>query len=280
MSAAPSLDRIGNVQLPEPFVSSGKGLAMVELAYLHNNPDHALRQIVKVPCSQQCGTEIEAMAYFSSVTACNACREKAIEAMLHERMRAYWESICPADYRDTKLAHPDWPKAQYEELKEWKGDRSLFFYGPTGAGKTRLAFILIKRALVHCNKTVGVMFDKHVADAKASRERLIALKNWSRFDVLLLDDCLLNGSQDEHTVSFMKSLLEDVMNEKRVVIITSQINFEEYKEQQGKYAKEGKGTTAADSNRTSALLRRIKEMCGAPIVFHSVKKPEAGQEPF
>lgn len=247
---------------------------MAELAYLHTHPEHPARQLVQGYCSKGCGAMFQVMKLFESVTGCDMCRAKAIEDSRVDRCRQLWETTCPERYRKTELNHPDFAKAQYEMTKDFVGERSYFFFGPSRSGKTRLAFVLLKRAMLNAGKNIGVMFDDDLNAAKSDRERAQAVKNWARFDVLLLDDALMTGAQDEATTSFLKSLLEKIMARERHVIITSQITRSEYEEQLRKFESATRKTTAADEQRAIALWSRIKEMCGDAIEFH--KAPGAG----
>lgn len=273
-----------------PMFEQDKGHVptMNELAYLHNQPEHPARQVVQGYCSKGCGAMFQVMKFFESVTGCDECVAKAIEDSRIERCRKHWEDACPERYRKTDLKHEHFPKAQHELTKDWvyldeptgpddkrseqarwQLRRSLFFFGPSGSGKTRLAFVLLKRAMLYGGKNIGVMFDDDLNAAKSNRERALAVKEWSRFDVLLLDDALMTGAQDEATTSFLKSLLEKIMAREKHVIITSQISRAEYEEQLRKFDSSTRKTTAADEQRAIALWRRIKEMCGDAIEFHN-----------
>jgi DNA replication protein DnaC len=290
------LDRIANVRLGTPFVTDdgsrdGHSLSIAELAYLHTHPEHAMNQLVEVDCPGRpnpdfgdpknedgprfpCKTaeRFQCRALFAAVTACDECRRDAEESDLVRRAKHAWEKLCPALYRDTKRSHEHFPKAQYEAVKDYTGERSYVFFGPSGSGKTRLAFMLLKRAMLK-GKTVGVMFDEQLQDAKSSRERMKAVEQWGGFHVLLLDDSLMNGAQDEHTASFLKSLLDYIMRRKSHVIITTQITKAEYTEQLRKWESSRK-TTRTDEERSLALLRRVSEMCGEPVEFHAIPGTE------
>jgi DNA replication protein DnaC len=231
-------------------------LSMAELAYLHNHPEHEARKLVKTACSQGCGETFEAMALFAGITCCDACRAKADKADAMERAKKHWESICPPAFRDTDRAHPDFPKAQWDDLKGWNGDESLFLFGDSRAGKTRLAMLLLKRAMLR-NQFVGVLWPEQLKAMKWSRETLEKIQHYGRYDVLLLDDALLTGAADESTASFLKDLLDYMMRYKKHVIVTSQIGGAEYEEHSDKFG----NATKADKKRAEALVARLRESC-------------------
>lgn len=258
--------RPGEIVLGQPFGDVTVG----QLAYLHNHPEHALSQEVETECSQGCGTRLTVKAFFANVTGCEACRHKAEEAARIERARSYWESICPPSIRETKTDHPDFPRAQWEMTRDWKGATSLLFLGPTRLGKTRLAFTLLKRVMIHHNMHVGVMWDEDLAATKtAFLDRVELIKKWGRYDVLLIDDGLIAGARDEKITSFLKSLLDYILRFNRRVIVTSQLTAADYVAELKKYDDRGGAkATEADSARVGAVLSRIKEMCGDPIPFN------------
>ncbi len=261
----PGVQGVSEIAIGDPFGA----VTMDDLAEMHRDRSHPMRREVSTTCSQGCGATLTAMEFFSSVVACDDCIKKAQEAANTQRARAYWESICPDSIRETKLDHPDFPRAQYEMTRDWKGATSLLFLGPTRLGKTRLAFTLLKRVLVHQNMHVGVMWDEDLAATKtAFLDRVELIKKWGRFDVLLIDDGLIAGARDEKITSFLKSLLDYILRFNRRVIITSQLTSADYMAELKKWDEKGTKATEGDTARVGAVLSRIKEMCGDPIPFN------------
>lgn len=217
---------------------------------------HEAMRLVDFQCSQGCGTILNGPRFFSSITACDSCRAKALKEDAISKARVYWEAICPPAFRETKLEHAGFPRPQYDATRQWYGDESLFLYGPTGSGKTRLAMWLLKRALVERNKHVGVLWPYMLKAVKSERETIQWVQRWGKYDVLLLDDPL-QGAADGRVTEALKDLLAYRQDHKRPNVITSQIGGDDYADQAAKFGKE----TKADKEVIEALLRRLRETC-------------------
>ena len=262
------------------------GLNLMQLAYLNRHPEHPQRQMVETTCSGRpdpknpgeriaCPTRarFQCMAYFSEVTACDDCRNAYVAGIQLEANRNYWVEVCPEDIRDTDPKHPDFPRAIYGTLKDWLGGESLFLYGPSGAGKTRVAGLLLKRALLR-GLRIGFLFPEELKDAAKGFDRLKRIQSFGRHDVLLLDDALLTGAQDEKIADFLKDLLDYMMRHKRRFIVTSQIGGDDYLEQANKFG----NLTKTDKERIEALLRRLREKCR--VVPFVAPTPATGEQAF
>lgn len=243
---------LSRTPLESPFPD---GMIMGELASLFRNPNQPAGEYVEVECSQKCGATITCMRFFADVTACDTCRHKYEENERVKRAKVYWESIIPPLFRETDIHHVDFPKAAYMQTKEYRGEKSLFLFGDSRTGKTRLGVVLLKRCLLHYNMHIGVLWPEHLKSVKSTREVLQMVEKWGRYDLLMLDDALLTGAQDERVADFLKDLIDYRMRYKRTNIITSQIGSVEYLEQGDKFG----NMTKADKARIDALLKRIKE---------------------
>jgi len=228
-------------------------LTMAGLGAL-TDPKHPAAQIVDTKCSV-CGKPLQAMRFFAAITACDECCDKVKLEWKLEQHRDYWHSICPPGFRDTKTTHPQFAKAQYDQLKDYVGTENLLFYGPTRTGKTRLALHLLKRLLLTQGLYVGVVWPEQLKEAKHIMNRLQRIEELGRVKILLLDDALLTGAQDERLSDFLKDLIDYRLRQQHATIITSQIGSEDYIEQAGKFDQ----PTKADLQRIKALLARIKE---------------------
>jgi DNA replication protein DnaC len=237
------------------------------------DPTHPANEEIEVECPKGCGTRYTVKRFFQSFVCCDACSAKAIRAQQLEAYKTYWHSICPPAFIDTSREHADFPKGPYEQTRGYCGTSSLLLYGASGRGKTRLAMWLLKRCLTKFNQHVGVMWPEQLKHVKHAHDRMELVQKWGRYDVLLMDDALLTGAQDERVTDFLKDLLDLRMRHKRHQIITSQIGSEEYKEQADKF----ENITKADYKRVDALLRRVKEIC---TVVPFIAPPTTGQEPF
>lgn len=252
MSQASTAIRFAQLTV-EPMLG---GISIAGLASLID-PAHEANKEIEFECSQGCGTKLRGRQFFASLTACDKCREKADRKEKLERAKVYWQHICPESLRETDKEHAGFPKAQYEATKAFLGTESLLLFGPSGKGKTRLGMLLLKRCLVKLNLHVGVMWPENLKAVKGARDTLEMMGKWGKYDVLLMDDALLTGAQDERVTDFLKDLLDYRMRYKRHQIITSQIGSSEYEQQGEKFANQ----TRADKQRIEALLRRIKEVC-------------------
>lgn len=239
-----------------PFREMGSmpDLSISELASLKEEPK--AQELTTVKCSQAgCETTIEVPFWCRFSCACDPCREKYAARELREKVNGYWSHICPPAFLDTREDHPSYPHAQANELKEWRGEESLLFYGPSGAGKTRLAMQMLFKCLLERTTMVGVLWPEQLKSVKYSHDQLILTEKWGRYDVLLMDDALLTGAQDERITDWLKTLIDYRQRYKRHHIITSQIGGDDYEAQAEKFGEQ----TKADKERIKALLRRIRE---------------------
>jgi DNA replication protein DnaC len=87
--------------------------------------------------------------------ACQASREAELAERLavqriessKRKRAAEWEALCPPLYRDTDLAQlPADAKPSIRRVLAWQyGPRGLLLHGPTGRGKTRSVYVLLRR---------------------------------------------------------------------------------------------------------------------------------------
>jgi len=249
------------------------GVSIIGLAQLVN-PDHPANEMVDTECSQRCGRRFMCRKFFAPLTACDECRAKHAKDDALERAKVYWESICPAAFRDTDKNHKDFPKAQYEATREYKGKESLLLFGPSRSGKTRLAMVLLKRCLVRYGLHVGVLWPERLKSVKGMRDTLEFVEKWAKYDVLLLDDALLSGAHDERVTDCLKDTLDTRMRHNRHHIITSQIGSEDYEEAGNKFG----NATKADSERIKALLARVRET--SRVVPFVPVEPKGNEQSF
>lgn len=234
------------------------GISIAGLAALLD-PKHEANNLIEAECSQGCGEKFMCRQFFAPLTACDECIGKADKKEKLERAKIYWESICDESFRDTDKNHPRFPKSQYAATADFKGTESLFLFGPSGKGKSRLGMILLKRCLVKFNMHVGVLWPEELSAVKGARgrESLDMIGKWGKYDLLLMDDSILSGAQDSRVTDFLKQLLDYRMRHRRHQIVTSQIGSAEYTEQADKF----KEATRADKQLIEALLRRVRECC-------------------
>jgi DNA replication protein DnaC len=239
-------------------------------------------ELVDSACSR-CGEPLQCWRAIAGSVACDPCRAAVLADEQSDKHEKYWsqEHLCPpgSTFRDTDPQHAGFPKSQYEATKNYAGEESFFFFGPTGSGKSRLAVHLLKRCLFKFNRFVGILWPEDLKQAKNSFDRRDEIQRWGRFDVLLCDDSLLTGAQDEKMADFLKDLVDYRMRHGRHMIMTSQVGGQDYEEQLSKYAKARSiEVTAADKRRVDALLRRLRECCR--VVAFTEATPKDGEEAF
>lgn len=297
---AHALERIGNAILAPMYEEqarrSGKSFSkrtgipglvalgeISPISDLASLKDHAPAwEMVDSACSR-CGEPLQCFRCIAGSCACDSCRAKVLEGEQQDKHEKYWsqEHLCPpsSTFRDTDATHAGFPKSQYEVTKNYAGEESFFFFGPTGTGKSRLGVHLLKRCLFKFNRFVGILWPEDLKQAKNAYERRDEIQRWGRFDVLLLDDALITGAQDEKMTDFLKDLVDYRMRHSRHMILTSQVGGDDYEEQLNKYAKaRGIDVTAADKRRVDALLRRLREVCR--VVSFAAAVPTQDEQPF
>lgn len=271
MSATSAIPRFGQLTV-EPLLG---GISIAGLAALID-PSHEANIPIETDCSQGCGEKFMCRQFFAPLTACDSCRNKAEQKEKLDRAKVYWESICDESFRDTDKNHPQFPKSQYEATKAYAGTESLFLFGPSGKGKTRLAMVLLKRCLVRFNMHVGILWPEELSAVKGARgnEIMMMIGKWGKYDLLLMDDSILSGAQDGRITDFLKQLLDYRMRHKRHQIVTSQIGSAEYLDQADKF----KEATKADKQLIEALLRRFRDAC--KVISFDASSPQPGQVDF
>jgi DNA replication protein DnaC len=249
------MSEIPHLSTAEP---EGFGGLNIELMANLRTKYPTLAEIVTVPCHVCKKTEIQCMRYFASLTACDECRNAAIEQYRLKMIRKYWESICPSRHQQASINAPWLPavaKTVYRENRSYKGEKSLFLYGPSGTGKTSAAVMLCKLALLE-KKHVKFLWPEELKSfAKDNFARLQHIQSYGKADVLFMDDALLTGAQDERIADFLKDLIDYSQRHGGKIIITSQIGGADYEDQGDKFG----NMTKTDHERIIALLRRIRE---------------------
>ena len=200
-----------------------------------------------------CGTEDRLMRrndLLGDPFVCWGCTE-AKEAELKTRWErmAEWTRQCPKAYRES-----DWRQLPcrhlINEVQSWSyGKRGVVFAGSPGVGKTRLAYILLKR--LHAEgKRVRAMtatdFALGVQEQGGKHKLPEWLKDLCSVSVLLLDD-LGKEKLSESVVAQLFHVLDKRMAEELPVLITTNYKGQHFIERFGEYGE--------------PLYRRLKEAC-------------------
>ena len=152
---------------------------------------------------RECGKEFapdEVCAVIAKwATVCPTCSENhirqenardALEAG-NRRLRV-WENLCPPDFAATdpkRLPRPE----MLARVLQWKfGRRGLLLHGPTGKGKSRCAWLLLKREfdagrrIRVIDHSVGFRYAETFAQSAASAA--VWIDQQSEAEILFLDD--------------------------------------------------------------------------------------------
>ncbi len=235
--------------------------------------DPYTQELVSVKCNH-CETMIECRRIVSPFVACDSCIERIQHDEKINMYAGYWKQVCPANYRETNIHREGFPLAIWKEVQQLDKatpGQSFFLYGPTEAGKTRVAFLLLKQALLR-GERVGVLWPEKISTLK-THFKTDVFDHYASYDRLLLDDTLLTACRESEMVDLVKMLVDVRMREKRPMILTSQIGEEGV--QDGKQYGEVKST---DLERIAALMRRLRETCTVVPFVKAVPAP--GEMPF
>jgi len=194
----------------------------------------------------------------SNLRRCEACidREKRAEqeAEANERRRAReceWSEICPPTYRETQLSLLP-SKDAHTRVMQWAfGRTGLILHGPTGLGKSRSAWLLLRREFDN-GRTVGVL-DSAAAFRYAAAFGQSAAKAERWFDhlttreILFLDDVFKARLTDSFE-QMLFALVEARTSHLRPIIATTNDTAETL------------GVRLSE-DRGAPLLRRLREFC-------------------
>jgi hypothetical protein len=200
-----------------------------------------------------CGTEEKLLRrndLLGEPFVCWPCTEtKEAVAKVRWERGAAWANECPKAYRDS-----DWKllpcRHLINEVQSWTyGKRGVVFAGSPGVGKTRLAYILLKR-LHSEGKRVRAMtatdFALGVQEQGGKHKLPEWLKDLCGVSVLLLDD-LGKEKLSESVVAQLFHVLDKRMADELPVLITTNYKGQHFIERFGEYGE--------------PLYRRLKEAC-------------------
>lgn len=223
-----------------------------------------------------CGASIpmtQGHAKVFSKTYCDPCVEKHIRDTKVKDMKKYWEKICPADYRDTDLKSEEFNHDAWNLVKEHPLDTNFVFLGESGQCKTRIACERIKRGILS-DKTARIVFPDEIEDLSPMM-RKIFMDDIGKPQILLLDDFLSVAGGSDQMQKFVFNVINKRAREKKTTIITTQITYEEWKNETEKF----RNQTKAESERILAVIRRLDEKYVA-INFDNPSEEKEEQRSF
>jgi len=137
------------------------------------------------------------------VTRCPACCDKETAAEMKrmlarvgrttaEAKTAAWKQLCPGEYQNTDKYRLPYP-SKLDLVLRWQfGPRGLLLHGPTGKGKSRCAWLLLKREheagrkIVALDSMLGFQYAAKFSESPAAVEAWIS--KLATVDLLFLDD--------------------------------------------------------------------------------------------
>lgn len=262
-------------------------LAGLILTLAWNDYGEAYQYETTKPClCRFCGAEARALAVVVDaleekgveprIGCCQACDDKYEREREIEYLRGEWEKICPKDFRETDLNHPEFNRRAWDQLKRWPGGESLYFHGRTRSCKTRIMMEVLKRRLLK-GASVQVMWPWDLKEFKGFvRNRIDKLEQWAQYTYLGIDDAILTASSHDSLVDALLDLIDMRMQNQRHVIITSQIDLREWESDLA-----GMDISREQAKRIEALLARIREVCNGKKTSFSeddAPKKDAVQE--
>jgi DNA replication protein DnaC len=185
---------------------------------------------------------------------CQKAADKKAEELFqekHQMARDFLLSTIPSAFRNTiraRLPHPE----KLDAALQWKfGPVGLLLYGPTGCGKSRVAWEVAKREVLASRKVKCVssfelsrypsLFMADSGAATAFADELAGV------ELLILDD-VFKAKQTERVEELLFAVLDERGQWERPCIVTLNDTGETL-------------TARLSSDRGPALIRRLREYC-------------------
>lgn len=183
------------------------------------------------------------------------CEAAAQRERREQRTRvrsAEWEQICPVLYRGT--VEERLPEGYRAQANSWGyGPRGVGFVGEAGRGKTRAAFLLLKRMLwagrscaaVSSTRLAMLAADQFSDNADVKAYARADMREFRRVDLLLIDD-LGKGRMSDRAEMELFDILEVRTSQERPTIWTANASAKELREMMS-------------ADRGAPILRRLAE---------------------
>jgi len=176
-----------------------------------------------------------------------------------QRQEAAWHALCPPLYRETD---PDrLPADKLAEAMSWQwGPEGLLLIGPTGTGKTRCAYLLLKRLLKEGR--VIRAFDCAAFSHECSRRfRDGTGEDWTdglaKVEVVFLDDVGKMSFTERAETELFARVERRGANKLPIIGTTNMVGADI--------------EAKASADRGAPLVRRLREFCGQ-VVFEGTRR--------
>lgn len=198
------------------------------------------------------------------IPVCDKCCDEK-RAGLGEQERAgretAWKEICPPIFQDTDLESPLFNYAGWARVKLWTySPAGLVIMGKSGSCKTRSMLELLKREF-YAGRTIRLLWPEELRSiaryATGRGTEAQQIRELGSYELLALDDPLLQAGRDERVSAFLKDLVDYRGRHRRPMILTSQVKGSEVVEQ----LNSGDEATEIERARVAATMRRIREYC-------------------
>ena len=186
-------------------------------------------------------------------------------ALIRRQQRAdrarYWHAQCPRLYRQSRWDHPRLVPftPQINQVRQWQAsDQGLLITGPTGRGKSRALWALLRRLLAHEGREVRVwrsldFFRLMQEQINYGRDESRAwIKAVARIPIIALDDWgqeAVTTAKADWCQATCFDLLDQRLGEGRPMIVTTNLTAQQIADS------DAKGV------RANPLLRRVLDTC-------------------
>lgn len=262
----------GRVRQIERVTLDFFGCTVADLADVISSP--YAQEEVQAKC-HHCENVVTTTRIVAPFVACAACIAAHRKADRWEQAKRYWKALCPERFQETDVDHADFPKVakviwgQLEKAET--AGQSYFLIGPSRTGKTRVAMLLLRAALIR-GQFVGVLWPERIPSLRSNFDT-VPFDKYAAYDVLLFDDALLTACREPKLLETVKQLLDVRMRHNRASIFTSQIG-----EAGVISGKEFGDVKEADLARVDALIKRLREDC--KVISFAEATPALGETPF
>lgn len=176
-------------------------------------------------------------------------KEQAERTAREQEMQ--WQKLCPLAYRNTavdKLPIPD----KADEILAWNyGAKGLMLYGPTRRGKTRCAWLQLKK-MFKLGKSIKVLdalagFNYMAEFSNGGEAAREWVESYCRCEILFLDDVFKAKLTDSFEAAIF-AIIDYRMSHNLPILATLNDTGETL-------------TARMSSDRGDAMVARLKEMC-------------------